>query len=516
MSLRTWAADFARLRATDWIVIAACLGSPPLLYAAFREVRFDDAYFFFQYARNLVHGDGYTFNPGQRVFAATSPLYTAVLTAITAIAPHAIETRVIAVNSVFVALQAVFLYLLLRDRLPITALILALLALADGFVVYRYLSMDTPLYAAAVLAALWASAHRGDALAGLLMGVAILCRYDAVLLLPLHVVFSLATRGRPGLSALGLAALVVLPWLAFATFYFGSPLPHTLGAKTGIVSYPEYIFVTLASVPFWSELAVRAPLLGAALCLIATGLGLWSLRAAGQALVPLVLFAFLQRVGYAAIGAPAGQTWHLHVSNIGLATLMVLGSVGLLEQGHLGGERARRANWLAPAFGAALVAIALLITVDHKEQVRTDFWLQPRDRIYRQIAAWVTARIKPEQRMMATEVATLGYLTGHTMIDPLGLINATNDYPRTYKRRSLLALVRRYRPDVLMVDWPDHGSWLEQHSGYRLVKIFEWQNPFSTLLVANAEVLRDPSSFARLHAEALSTAKGPSIHFRGE
>ncbi|MGB2959960.1 MAG: hypothetical protein WBD30_13815, partial [Bacteroidota bacterium] len=43
------------------------------------NIQQDDSYIFFSYAQNLANGEGYIFNPGERVNATTSPLYTVLL-----------------------------------------------------------------------------------------------------------------------------------------------------------------------------------------------------------------------------------------------------------------------------------------------------------------------------------------------------------------------------------------------------------------------------------------------------
>ena len=43
---------------------------------------FDDAYASLRYASNLAHGQGFVFNPGERVLGTTSPLHTLLLAAL--------------------------------------------------------------------------------------------------------------------------------------------------------------------------------------------------------------------------------------------------------------------------------------------------------------------------------------------------------------------------------------------------------------------------------------------------
>ncbi len=39
----------------------------------------DDSYITYRYARNLIAGDGFVFNPGERVLGTTTPLYTSLM-----------------------------------------------------------------------------------------------------------------------------------------------------------------------------------------------------------------------------------------------------------------------------------------------------------------------------------------------------------------------------------------------------------------------------------------------------
>ena len=46
----------------------------------------DDSYITFRYARNLLNGEGFVYNPGERVQGTTTPLYTLLMTGLGAAA----------------------------------------------------------------------------------------------------------------------------------------------------------------------------------------------------------------------------------------------------------------------------------------------------------------------------------------------------------------------------------------------------------------------------------------------
>ena len=86
------------------------------------------------------------------------------------------------------------------------------------------------------------------------------------------------------------------------------------------------------------------------------------------------------------------------------------------------------------------------------------------------------------------------------MIDPYGLINETNEYPKHPSLKNLAVLVNRYRPDVLLLNSPNAGGVFEQKSVYRMVKIFD-TDPWSTVMVRTPKVLNAPDEFEALRLQ---------------
>jgi hypothetical protein len=117
---------------------------------------------------------------------------------------------------------------------------------------------------------------------------------------------------------------------------------------------------------------------------------------------------------------------------------------------------------------------------------------------YETVAAWVKDHVRHDASFMSYEVGTLGYLTRMHMIDPFGLINETNDWPRTKSPGDYIALLRHYQPDVVLLDTAKQGRLLEQHEGYHIVKVFDWKGHWTTLVIRAPEVLREPRQLASL------------------
>src|SRR5438270_1577862 len=58
---------------------AGLVAAARLAYAAYSHISYDDAHISLRYATNLATGHGLVFNPGERVFGASTPLYVLLL-----------------------------------------------------------------------------------------------------------------------------------------------------------------------------------------------------------------------------------------------------------------------------------------------------------------------------------------------------------------------------------------------------------------------------------------------------
>jgi hypothetical protein len=474
----------SRLAAAIAVVGAA------VIVALFHGLRHDDAYITFQYARNLATGVGYVFNPGEPVQGASSPLFTWLMAVVYLLLGDVVATAAVVVNAFAVGAQAWILYRMLRDAAPYTAVAVAAFAVLDLFSTHFLLALETGTATALALATVW-SLHAGRTRGcGLFLALAFLCRNDAALLVPVVVVVHAWRHRKLPWDTLLIAGTLVAPWLLFSQLYFGSVLPHTLGAKTGVSTFGEYLesyawlFARAPGGPF---LPVGVETVVVAL-LIAAGLRFVWRHARG--LLPLVSYAILLWLAYAVIGPPTSQHWHMQVPRTVAALLMVIGVLGTLER--LAGAPAWRPLRAAvPVLAAAYAVVLAHGMVEFARSVKTSQWLGERDGRYREVAAWVVKHVRPDQRFLAREIGTLGYLTRLRMIDPYGLINETNDYPRTHDLESLFALIAEYEPDLVLLDNPRQGRRWEARSDYRMVKNFPWVHPWATLMVRDPSVLRD-------------------------
>jgi arabinofuranosyltransferase len=202
----------------------------------------DDAHITFRTVWNFIHGYGLTYNPDERVQAFTHPLWTLVLAAAHFVTREFFFTAT-ALSWAFSAAAGVVIVRRARS-LASAALTIAWLLSSKALVDYTSSGLEYPL--SYFLLALFYTRYLERPIVApisprelrwfvLVATLGFLNRPDAALLyaIPVGEMAARALRagGRPMIAPLALAVLPAVLWLAFATFYYGFPLPNTYYAK---------------------------------------------------------------------------------------------------------------------------------------------------------------------------------------------------------------------------------------------------------------------------------------------
>lgn len=213
-----------------------------------RDYLTDDTFIHLQYARHLSTGHGLVFNPGERVYGCTSPLWVALLADAMALGLDGLMMAKL--FGMLAALGSVGLFLQLMRRTVPTPEIRALATIAWSshawMARWATSGMETPLAVALILGGFVAFTEgkrfgARPVRTGSLWALAALTRPEAMWLLLLWVMFLLIeTEDRFGLRRLISGTLppllIVGTWLLFARIYFGTFWPQTLAAKSAGVT----------------------------------------------------------------------------------------------------------------------------------------------------------------------------------------------------------------------------------------------------------------------------------------
>jgi hypothetical protein len=297
------------------IALGVALALALVLMWPLRGYLTDDTFIHLRYAQHMSRGQGLVFNPGERVYGCTSPLWVALLADAMAVGFDGLATaKVIGGISTLLSI-ALFLQLLRRTVNTPELRALATVAWAGHAWMLRWSlsGMETPLAVALVLAGFVAYTEGQQwgsrpVRTGALWAMAALTRPEAVFLLGLWLIFLIAdTENRAGLRRLVFGALPPLliygSWLLFARVYFGTFWPQTLSAKAAgsqAAGFPVDNLIQQAKIVVSTDgLLLLLLVLG----LVFGGRRLWPKQVLAQRLLPWVWVVTVP-VLYVARGVP--------------------------------------------------------------------------------------------------------------------------------------------------------------------------------------------------------------------
>ncbi len=147
----------------------------------------DDSFITFRYARNLLAGEGFVYNPGERVLGTTTPLYTLLMAALAL--PFGGEQApfpwlALGVNALADAATCLLLWQIgKRLNSELAGIATALVwAVAPYSVTFAIGGLETSLYVCLLTGAVWAYLSHRRMLTPLFASLALLTRPDALIL----------------------------------------------------------------------------------------------------------------------------------------------------------------------------------------------------------------------------------------------------------------------------------------------------------------------------------------------
>ncbi|MEM8932920.1 MAG: hypothetical protein AAGE94_17175 [Acidobacteriota bacterium] len=457
----------------DGLLLAVLAAAAIAHFVALRDYHFEDAFITFRYAANLAAGEGFAFNPGDRVFGTSTPLYALLLALVAWLGA---DPAVVGEFLFCVALPlagGIGAWILRRADRPWAGVAFALAAAWAAGGVLRFHGMETALYVALLLATIAAAFADRPWWTGLFAGLLCLTRYDGVV--PVAVLYldlwlrrahaeapeprswsvPLIVRSLPWREIAGVSALLG-GWLLFAWLYFGDPMPHTLGAKAGsTVSTTDYAmraargqFLDVSS-PIERRFGEVVPVSGrnalTGLLAVAALLGAPALLRRSPRWWTLPAIAFLLLLGYAVIGPPAGHRWY-HVPGLYCGLLFAVAASAEL------GRRLPRRLVVGVSIAALLTSlIAIPVTADREARF-LDRGAARRLHTYDRFAEWVLHHDLSEQVLLTREPGYIAYRTGLTAIDAVGLVTEGIYYHGSAERRSSWdELIERFDPGLAVL-----------------------------------------------------------------
>ena len=403
----------------------------------------DDAYITFRYARNLLAGEGFVFNPGERVQGTTTPLYTLLMAGLGSLsggvqAPF--PWLALGVNALADAGTCLLLYWIGRRLGAEWAGFAAALvwAIAPYSVTFAIGGLETSLYVLLLTGAVAAYLAKRRTLVGLCAALALLTRPDAILLVGPLILDRLYRALRCGekleWGELLAFTLPCLAWGVFATAYFGSPIPHSVQAKLAVYRLGEYAAL-VRLVQHYATPFMEYDTLGA----IGTAIGLLlypflyligALRAwrAERRILVYLIYPWLYLLVFA-LPNPLLFRWYLTPPLPPYFLFVLMGAEQVLT-----GLFSLRAKPPLPAWRrwtplAILIILPLAFCLntwqfapDHgpARPAPAMAWFKL-ELLYRQAADFLAPRLSGTSRLAAGDVGVLGFYTPGRILDTVGL-----------------------------------------------------------------------------------------------
>lgn len=466
----------------DWIILAA-LALLAIILRVLPGVRIiDDAYITYRYARNLIDGVGFVYNPGEPVLGTTTPLYTLIMALLGWLfGSDAMPQASAILNALADGASAALLYRVARRLLnhDLPGIVLgALWAVAPRSVTFAIGGMETSVYVLLLLGAFAAWLDGRNALTAILMGLGTLMRPDALIwagLLGLAMIAGAwASRTqRPPVRRLpwlegAIYFGILLPWIIFGALTYGSPMTNSVAAKDAAYQVEPtaslLMFFAYYGIPFFESetLGVTGALFGAILYPLLAIIGGVALARADRRTLPVVLFPWLYFVTFAVANPPFFH-WYM-VPPTPIYLLCILAGVWAIV-GRLAGMESRR--WALAAAGFLWAIFSLRAWTLHPghgpdrpapKMAQIDLELT-----YAQAAESVKPWVDADTVVAVGDIGVVGWITGARILDTVGLVSpeASAYYPLPV---SMLA-TRNYAvaPDLILDFQPDYLIILEAY-----------------------------------------------------
>jgi len=450
---------WAEPRNVAFLLVALVLASVSLFLSREKSIAhvwefpLDDAWIHAQFARNIATGQGFAFNPGDRVAGSTAPLYTMLLALLYRVTGEFVWTaKVLGILCQCASAILIFLAMLRWDPQGwVKAILAAVLVAISPPLLWGSLSgMEISLYLLFVCAGIYFLASGRPVLATLCWGVGVWVRPDGLFLLALGVLF--ADRDRVKCALVALAALA--PFFLFNLAIGGTLLPQTVGVKAHLgIDLGKRTgnllreWGALWGIPYRKTDELEHP----ALFLVGLLAGAWALRRKQPLLAlyaigfPIVLSLFRAESG-------SGKRYMLYVIPFG-AILAANGFEYLARK-----LRPRHALQGLVALGAVLVLWQGAYVA--RKATQYGWNVQNIDKMQGYLGRLSRYLTQPGDRIATNDIGAIGFNSQRTIVDLVGLVTPSMPLPQA---------LSRYQPELLIifVDWfKDYAEYDPGHDTY--------------------------------------------------
>lgn len=405
----------------------------------------DDAFITFRYARNIVEGNGFVYNPGVRTLGTTTPLYTLLMAGISALTgSEAYPWFALIANALADAITAALLALLawrVTGRVIAAAIVGALWAASPMSVTFAVGGMETSVAVLWMVAAATAYVYGRGAWMAAFAALGVLTRIDALLwagpLLLHHGWTHWRAHADPGPGLIrwipwrvwAIFGGLLVPWHLFSLSYFGVLVTSSVGAKRVVYHVDDLQALARLlqhyATPFFEYDALGTPgiVIGIVLYPALSAIGLLYMLKRAPRLVPFAAYPWIYLAAFSAMN-PLIFRWYLVPPLPAYFFSIVVGVWALADALARGRQLAAG----LAAVGAVWLAFSLNAWVLHPDhgpdRPAPEMAWHKIELLYQAVGEMIHAAdgVDHDTVIAAGDIGAIGYFSEARILDTIGLV----------------------------------------------------------------------------------------------
>jgi hypothetical protein len=412
----------------------------------------EDAYITLRYSENIAHGNGFVYNLGERVLGTTTPLFTLIMALVGWIGLDALwigkAVNILADGAVCYLLALLLIALGFRRAARLGAL---LYATASAPINFSIGGMETSLVTLAGLGALYAFMLRRATGTAVCLALLILLRIDGLLLAGVLLIGWMRIHGPIPIRSILIGIAITLPWLIFATFYFGSPIPTSAIAK--LIVYQRLVTEQFPNLQIVLHQFVGDPVHTALFSFSFIG-AVWLWRSRRHMRPPIVWLTLYFGAILISRAPVAGFGWYfvpplpIYFAFTAAGLTTVWNWTVRLERPRIGFLVAYR----DAIVNMSMALIALVLLVNLRSTARSISIEQNREDVLRKAAGeWLDMNVPLGSRIMTEGIGYIGYFSKRPILDMVGLVSPEVIPIYRNEKYPLGEIVWRFRPEYLLL-----------------------------------------------------------------
>lgn len=438
----------------------------------------DDAYITFRYARNIASGFGFVYNPGEQVLGTSTPLFALLLALFGWLGLDLITVAKV-INILAEAATCILLYVTIRQIAPRSlALIGAGLFILSPYNIYwTGLGMETGLYTLLIFACLFLYIREQWTYLGIAAGLLTLVRPDGWLVVAAITGAWVIQRKEMRHALKPLIALfsIQAPWLTFAFFYFGSPLPQSVVAKFMSYRAPEILSWFSTYLQTFSRGGSFGTLLVSFLFL-AGSISIFAISSRRH-LVPFVVWFWLYVFAFTI--ARAGRFgWYYSPLMPSLFIFVCLGGYDVFRRARTMPRVEKALStisqsrlWILLVPPVLLAAGISVYGIWQDTQIERECEVQ----LSSPVGLWLRDNTPPAATVSLESIGSVGWFSNRYIIDEAGLVSKSTlaENSMTPGTVNVVGILRTLKPDYYiawqtweldtLLDDPDSQTWLRDN-----------------------------------------------------